>query len=150
MFVMGNTPESWQKAMKWYSIAFIVVDILLMALGVLVASGTIGAEDAFAMFGVPLSAAAGADPAAVMTVMGIGMVVAYVIHLLFTIVVLRGALNPAKMKPGMILYGIYSVICVLGLIGQLTGGTLTGTYVGTCIVAWVGFYGTIMVNRLAK
>lgn len=147
---MGNTPESWQKAMKWYSIAFVVVDVFLIALGALLASGTIDAEDAFAIFDVPLSAAAGADPATVMTVMGIGMVVAYVIHLIFTIVVLRGALNPSKMKPGMILYGIYSVVCVLGLIGQLTGGTLTGTYVGACIAAWVGFYGTIMVNRLAK
>lgn len=78
------------------------------------------------------------------------MIASQVIHLIGVLFVLHGVKNPAKMKPGMVLYGILSVFSIFGLISNLVGGTLSGMIVGSCIAIWFMFYCTLRVNKMAK
>lgn len=141
----------WQKTLKLLSIIYMVIDVAFIVVLALGAAAVFSPETTLLIMGVDDASVFGdADVMSAVTLLSVSAIVAYVINLICTIFAYRGAKNPAKMKPGMVLYGILSVFSVFGLISNLVGGTLTGVTVGTYIMVWFMFYCTLRVNKMAK
>lgn len=138
-----NPVSPWQKFLKIVAIISIVVDALAIVLGVLVATAVLGSSDI-------IDAASGITYGEAGAMVGTLMVVVSVISLLCALLVLRGANNPAKMKPGMILYGILSIFAVINVVTALIGGSDALTVIAQSVLTWLVFFGSVQVNKLAK
>lgn len=149
--------EPYRKVLKVMCVFSIVYDLLMIALFSIVAAGLFDYDTAALLLGLPQDMLGGVSPASVMQTLGVMMIASQVIHLIGVLFVLHGVLfvlrgvkHPAKMKPGMVLYGILSVFSIFGLISNLVGGTLSGMIVSSCIAIWFMFYCTLRVNKMAK
>lgn len=142
--------ESYRKFVKWMSVFFIVYDLIMIVLFGIMAAGLFDYDTAASLIGIDENMLGGVSLASVMTLMGWMMVVSQVIHLIGVLFALRGANNPAKIKPAMIIFGIFSVCAVFGLISSFVNGTFTWTSWTQYIVTWFMFYGILQVRKLAK
>lgn len=141
----------WQKTLKLFSIAYMIIDVAFIVVFALGAAAVFSPETTLLVMGIDdTSVFGGADVTSAIGLLSAAAVVAYVFNLICTIFAYRGAKNPAKMKPGMVLYGILSVFSVFGLISNFAGGTLTGVIVGQYIITWFLFYCTLRVNKMAQ
>ena len=84
---------------------------------------------------------------------GVALVVSYAVNLVCVLVVRRGVKDPAKMKLGMVLFGILSVLALVSLVKALLDGTgleaLTQS-VATAVMNCCVFYGALKLNASAK
>lgn len=128
----------------------IAYDLVMIALFSIMAAGLFDYDMATSLLGLPQDMLGGVSLASVMQTLGVMMIASQVIHLIGMLFVLRGVKHPAKMKPGMVLYGILSVFSIFGLISNLVGGTLSGMIVGSYFAIWFMFYCTLRVNKMAK
>lgn len=116
----------------------------------MLAAGLFDYDMAALLLGPPRDMLGDVSLASVMQTLGVMMIASQVIRLIGVLFVLRGVEHPAKMKPGMVLYGILSVFSIFGLISNLVGGTLSGMIVGSYIAIWFMLYCTLRVNKIAK
>lgn len=142
--------ESYRKVLKVMCIFSIVYDLVMIALFSIMAAGLFDYDMATSLLGLSQDMLGGVSLASVMQTLGVMMIASQVIHLIGALFVLHGVKNPAKMKPGMVLYGILSVFSIFGLISNHVGGTLSGMIVGSCIAIWFMLYCTLRVNKMAK
>lgn len=142
--------ESYRKILKVMCVFLIVYDLVMIALFSIMAAGLFDYDMAALLLGLPQDMLGGVSLASVMQTLGVMMIASQVIHLIGVLFVLHGVKNPAKMRPGMVLYGILSVFSIFGLISNLVGGTLSGMIVSSCIAIWFMFYCTLRVNKMAK
>ena len=110
--------EPYRKVLKVMCIFSIVYDLVMIALFSIVAAGLFDYDTAALLLGLPQDMLGGVSLASVMQTLGVMMIASQVIHLIGVLFVLHGVKNPAKMKPGMVLYGILSVFSIFGLIRQ--------------------------------
>lgn len=142
--------EPYRKVLKVMCIFSIVYDLVMIALFLIMAAGLFDYDMATSLLGLSQDMLGGVSLASIMQTLGMMMIASQVIHLIGVLFVLRGVKHPAKMKPGMVLYGILSVFSIFGLISNLVGGTLSGMIVGSCIAIWFMLYCTLRVNKMAK
>ncbi|WP_302935962.1 hypothetical protein [uncultured Senegalimassilia sp.] len=142
--------EPYRKVLRVMCVFSIVYDLVMIALFSIVAAGLFDYDTAALLLGLPQDMLGGVSLASVMQTLGVMMIASQVIHLIGVLFVLHGVKNPAKMKPGTVLYGILSVFSIFGLLSNLVGGTLSGMIVGSYIAIWFMFYGTLRVNKMAK
>ena len=99
--------------------------------------------------GIPVEASAAAFAATI----GVTLVASYAVNLVCVPVVRRGVKDPAKMKLGMVLFGILSVLALVSLVKALLDGTgleaLTQS-VATAVMNCCVFYGALKLNASAK
>lgn len=133
----------WQKFLKIVAIISIVVNALAIVLGVMVATAILDNSDI-------IDAASGITYSEAGAVVGALMVVACAVSLLCALLVLRGAKNPAKMKPGMILYGILSVFAIINVVAALISGSDVLSVIAQSVLTWLVFFGSVQVNKLAR
>ena len=141
--------DSWKKTLKIVSVACIVVYAAFAAFGVAIAASLISPDEVMEGMGVT-GILQGDDADLFASISGIVIAVTYLIMLLCTVAVLRGVKNPSKMKLGMVLYGILSVLMVLNFIMTLTSGSDLSTAFTQCWVTVLMFGGCIAVYRSAK
>lgn len=105
------------------------------------------------VYGVGAGQLAGASAAAFTATIGVTLVVSYAVNLVCVLVVRRGVKDPAKMKLGMVLFGILSVLALVSLARALLDGTgleaLTQS-VATAVMNCCVFYGALKLNASAK
>ena len=147
--IMGDL-ASWQKFLKIFSILYIIIDIAFIAAGFLVATMVIDADTFTDVFEIPAGIIPTDNVSATMAILGGAMVVAYLINLVCACFAYRGAKNPSKMKPGMILYGVLSVLGLINLVSSFASNGSVFTVFCQCILVWIVFYGTVKVYKLAK
>lgn len=145
---MGNV-DSWRKSLKVFAIAMMIVDVLLIVLGALVAASVVDPYWLVDEAAIEAAQATGAMGVFV-TMVGVATVVAGAIQLVCTAFVYRGAKDPSKMKPGMILYGLLSVYEVCSLFTAGLGGGELSVSIAVGLVTFVIFAETIIVYRSAK
>lgn len=125
----------------------------LVRMGALFATGVIDADTALDVYGVGAGQLARASAAAFAATIGVTLVVSYAVNLVCVLVVRRGVKDPAKMKLGMVLFGILSVLALASLVKALLDGTgleaLTQS-VATAVMNCCVFYGALKVNASAK
>lgn len=96
---------------------------------------------------------AGASAAVFAATISVTLVVSYAVNLVCVLVVRRGVKDPAKMKLGMVLFGILSVLALVSLVKALLDGTgleaLTQS-VATAVMNCCVFYGALKLNASAK
>lgn len=145
--------SAWQKYMKILALFFIVLDAIFIVMFALCAAGVFSTETSLMMLNADPEDV-GTDVANVIAAslpLYAGMMIfGYAINLICTYFVYRGAKNPAKMKPGMILYGILSVLCAITLVSNIVNGTFQLSVVSQCLITWIFFYGALQINKLAK
>lgn len=99
--------------------------------------------------GIPVEASAAAFAATI----GVTLVVSYAVNLACVLVVRRGVKDPAKMKLGMVLFGILSVLALVSPVKALLDGTgleaLTQS-VATAVMNCCVLYGALKLNASAK
>lgn len=117
--------ESYRKILKVMYILFIVYDFVMIALFSIVAAGLFDYDTAALLLGLSQDMLGGVSLASVMQTLGMMMITSQVIHPIGVLFVLRGVKHPAKMKPGMIIFGIFSVCAVFGLIGGIANGSFS-------------------------
>lgn len=96
---------------------------------------------------------AGASDAAFAATIGVTLVVSYAVNLVCVLVVRRGVKDPAKMKLGMVLFGILSVLALVSLVKALlddTGLEALTQSVATAVMNCCVFYGALKLNASAK
>ena len=117
------------------------------------ATGVIDADTALDVYGVGAGQLAGASAATFAATIGVTLVVPYAVNLACVLVVRRGVKDPAKMKLGMVLFGILSVLALVSLVKALLDGTgleaLTQS-VATAVMNCCVFYGALKLNASAK
>ena len=122
-------------------------------MGALFATGVIDADTVLDVYGVSAGQLARASAAAFAATIGVTLVVSYAVNLVCVLIVRRGVKNPAKMKLGMVLFGILSVLALVSLVKALLDGTgleaLTQS-VATAVMNWCVFYGALKLNASAK
>lgn len=122
-------------------------------MGALFATGVIDADTVLDVYGVGAGQLAGASAAAFTATIGVTLVVSYAVNLVCVLVVRRGVKDPAKMKFGMVLFGILSVLALVSLVKALLDGTgleaLTQG-VTTAVMNCCVFYGALKLNASAK
>ena len=138
-----NPVSPWQTFLKIVAIISIIANALAIVLGVLVATAILGNDSV-------IDAASGITYGEAGAVVGAVMAVAGVVGLLCSLLVLRGANNPAKMKPGMILYGILSVFALINVVISFVSGSNALSVVAQSVLTWLVFFGSVKVNKLAK
>lgn len=125
----------------------------LVRTGALFAAGVIDADTVLDVYGVGAGQLAGASAAAFAATIGVTLVVSYAVNLVCVLVVRRGVKDPAKMKLGMVLFGILSVLALVSLVKALLDGTgleaLTQS-VATAVMNCCVFYGALKLNASAK
>lgn len=117
--------ESYRKILKVMCVFFIVYDLVMIALFSIVAAGLFDYDTAALLLGLSQDMLGGVSLASVMQTLGMMMITSQVIHPIGVLFVLRGVKHPAKMKPGMIIFGIFSVCAVFGLIGGIANGSFS-------------------------
>lgn len=142
--------EPYRKVLKVMCIFSIVYDLVMIALFSIVAAGLFDYDTAALLLGLPQDMLGGASLASVMQTLGVMMIASQVVHLIGVLFVLRGVKHPAKMKPGMIIFGIFSVCAVLGLVGGIANESFSRTAWTQYFVIWFMFYCTLRVNKMAK
>ena len=142
--------ESYRKALKVMCIFFIVYDLVMIALFSIMAAGLFDYDMATSLLGLSQDMLGGVSLASVMQTLGVMMIASQIIHLIGVLFVQRGVKNPAKMKPGMIIFGIFSVCAVFGLIAGIANGSFSWTAWTQYFVTWFMFYCTLRVNKMAK
>lgn len=105
----------------------IVYDLVMIALFSIVAAGLFDYDTAALLLGLPQDMLGGVSLASVLQTLGVMMIASQVIRLIGMLFVLHGVKNPAKMKPGMIIFGIFFVCAVFGLIGDIANGSFSWT-----------------------
>lgn len=145
-----NKAESYLKMVKIMSIFFIVYDLLMIVLFSIMAAGLFDYDTATMLLDLPEDMLGGVSLASVVPTLGVMMAVSQVIHLIGVLFVYRGVRNPAKMKPGMIIFGIFSVLAVFGCISSVVSGSFSWTAWTQYIVTWFMFYDIVQVYKLAK
>ena len=148
----SRTKTDWQKYLKTLAICLIVIDLIFIVLGAIVAAGIVDPEFTYGLFDLTpeMVGAMGADIQTGLTIVGIILIVVYAVNLLISLLVLRGAKNPSKIKPAMILTGISAAVSVVALVQAAMAGDPFGTAFGQAFLVVVEFYGTIKVNQLNK
>lgn len=141
--------EGYRKVVKWMSVFFIVYDLLMIVLFSIMAAGLFDYDTASALLGIDQDMLGGVSLASVMSLLGSMMIVSQVIHLIGVLFALRGAKNPAKIMPAVIIFGIFSACAVFGLISSFVNGTFTWTAWTQYIVTWFMFYEILQVRKLA-
>lgn len=141
--------EAWNKYLKVVSIACIVIYAIFTALGVLILTPLIDSKVVLQIMGVGGMLSATEGPIFV-AIAGWIIAICYAIQLLATIAVLRGLKNPAKMKLGMVLYGIITAFQIFSLITTLNTGGSIGTILTQALVSVSIFVGSIEVYRSSK
>lgn len=141
--------EAWKKYLKVASIACVIVYSIFTVLGILILTPLIDSNVVLQIMGVEGMLAASEGPLFV-TIAGGVIAVVYFILLLATIAVLRGAHDPSKMKPGMVLYGIITAFQVFSLITTLNAGGSVGAILTQLLVSASLFVGSMEVCRSAK
>ena len=125
----------------------------LVRMGALFATGVIDADTVLDVYGVGAGQLAGASAAAFTATIGVALVVSYAVNLVCVLLVRRGVKDPAKMKLGMVLFGILSVLALVSLVKALLDGTgleaLTQS-VATAVMNCCVFYGALKLNASAK
>lgn len=142
--------ESYRKVLKVMCVFSIVYDLLMIALFSIVAAGLFDYDTAALLLGLPQDMLGGVSLASVMQTLGVMMIASQIIHLIGVLFVLHGVKNPAKMKPGMVIFGIFSVCAVLGLVGGIANGSFSRTTWTQYFVTWFMLYCTLRVNKMAK
>lgn len=122
-------------------------------MGALFATGVIDADTVLDVYGVGAGQLAGASAAAFAATIGVTLVVSYAVNLVCVLIVRRGVKDPTKIKLGMVLFGILSVLALVSLVKALLDGTglkaLTkgaATAAMNCCV----FYDALKLNASAK
>lgn len=128
----------------------IVYDLVMIALFSIMAAGLFDYDTAALLLGLSQDMLGGVSLASVMQTLGVMMIASQVIRLIGVLFVLHGVKNPAKMKPGMIIFGIFFVCAVFGLIGDIANGSFSWTAWTQYFVTWFMFYCTLRVNKMAK
>lgn len=105
--------ESYRKVLKVMCVFFIVYDLLMIALFSIMAAGLFDYDTAALLLGLSQDMLGGVSLASIMQTLGVMMIASQVIHLIGVLFVLHGVKNPAKMRPGMVLYGILSMFSIL-------------------------------------
>lgn len=142
--------ESWSKFLKIVSVICIVVYAIFTVLGIAVMASLIDPEVILETLGVA-GALQGAEAALFTTIAGAVIAVAYAFQLLATIAVLRGVKNPSKMKLGVILYAIVTVVSAINLVMSIAaGGDAVSLSCTPFFVAIFMLYGSFVVYRSAK
>lgn len=117
------------------------------------ATDVIDADTVLDVYGVGAGQLAGASAAAFAATIGVTLVVSYAVNLVCVPVVRRGVKDPAKMKLGIVLFGILSVLALVSLVKALLDGTgleaLTQS-VATAVMNCCVFYGALKLNASAK
>lgn len=139
----------WKNALKYLSIIYMIIDVAFIVVYALSAASVFSADTVFAIMGIDESLLGGVDVSGAITLLSVSAIVSYLINFVFTFFVYRGAKDPSKMKPGMIMYGILSVIAVWGLITNIAGGTLSGVALGQYIITWFIFFAAVKVSKMA-
>lgn len=119
----SNDLASWKRFLNTFVNVYIVIDVILIVLGALFATGVIDADTVLDVYGVGAGQLAGASAAAFATTIGVALVVSYAVNLVCVLVVRRGVKDPAKMKLGMVLFGILPVLALVSLVKALLDGT---------------------------
>ena len=126
-----NDISSSKRFLKAFVNVYIVIDVLLIVLGALFATGVIGADTVLDVYDVSASQLAGTTAAAFASTIGITLVVSYGVNLVCVLLVRRGVKDPSKIKLGMVLFGILSVLSIISVVSSLvTGGGLDASIQG--------------------
>ena len=119
--------EPYRKVLKVMRVFLIVYDLVMIALFSIMAAGLFDYDTAALLLGLSQDMLGGVSLASVMQTLGVMMIASQVIRLIGMLFVLHGVKNPAKMKPGMIIFGIFFVCAVFGLIGDIANGSFSWT-----------------------
>lgn len=146
-----NDAKKWQTFLKVVSILLIVVCVIGIAVGALLSTSTLSGDFAGVLVGaqdLPDGLPVSAD--AVVSVGGGFFIVYYAIDLIATLIVLRGALNPAKIKPALVVAGIFAVLSVIQLVGVFTSSGSLVTSVVSVVFQVLLFIGCLQVSKQTR
>lgn len=122
-------------------------------MGALFATGVIDADTVLDVYGVGAGQLAGASATAFAATIGVTLVVSYAVNLACVLVVRRGMKDPAKMKLGMVLFGILSVLALVSLVKALLDDTGLEALTQSVVTATMNccvFFGALKLNASAK
>lgn len=143
-------PASWQKFLKIICIFYMVFDVVVAVAFALVQAGMFNEGLSLGLTGIMPESIGNADASVVVSISAIPIIVSQVIHFICTVLLYRGAKNPAKIKLGMILFGILSAFGLISIIGNLAGGTFSSAMVTPCVVTWIMFFAAISIYNSTK
>lgn len=145
-----NDLSKWQNYLRITAICLAIIDAIFIIIGGVVAFGGIDPEFAYGLFDVTPEMFGGLDAQASMTLLGIVLIVGYAFNLVVALFSYRGAKNPGKIKPGLVLAGIFSVACLVNLASAAMAGNPMGTAFGQALLACYDFYACYKVRQLSK
>lgn len=152
---MGNSNDiaSWKRFLNTFANVYIVIDVILIVLGALFATGIVDADTVLDVYDVGADQLAGTTAAAFASVIGITLVVSYAVNLICVLLVRRGVKDPSKIRLGMVLFCVLSVASLVSLVKSLLdGGGLDANIQGlaTTVMNCCVFYGAFKLNASAK
>lgn len=140
----------WQRYLKLLATCYIIIDLTLIVIGGLIAANAVDPTFAYGLFDVTPEMFGGLDAQTSMTLLGGVLIAGYVLNLVVSLLVYRGAKDPSKLKPGLVLSFIFAAACLVNLAGTCLAGNPIGTILGQSILACVQAYGCYHVFQLSK
>lgn len=110
-----------KKTLKLICIVCMAAYVLLAVVGILIFTNVIPPEAYSEALGVT-ELLKGPEASMYVSILGVIFTISYAIRALFTIPVLRGIKNPSKMKLGIILYSILTVVVLVNVVRSFMGG----------------------------